>query len=387
MENSDDHEGNPATDRRKPQTVRLRKRVTVYTDTDTSKKLRTMRLMKTVVVDPVIAGPTPGSIEEDFLFEREKDPRAFLKSARKESPEAAGPRFDGGKLVPYSVIGPADMFERQHTAELKSREEKAVVGARRATFLLRKTNKTPPENPEQRFQSKLQRIHEGRNRDIEVESKRLQALPPGIRIIEARQHKCLQEFERTKKDWQSLGSGLAARAGRPLDQLVGEQYQLHREKQEELDLFSKPLQETGVAGWYMSLRSGTHKQKIRSGHVAVGNLFSGIYAQLMDRTQSADVLIRRGPSDLMLTFEESGTKSTRKTFRDYPYFQQRAKEGKRLAVTPRDVGVLMVQGLSKFEAEMQALRVIGLEAFKPELMKLDHSEEVVAEHYDARYRY
>ena len=333
-----------------------------------------------------MVGPAPDSIEADFLPDREKDPRTFLKSALPESPEAVGPRFEEGKLVPYSVIGPADLFERQHTAELKSREEKAVIGARRATFL-RKTNKTPPENPEQRFQAKLQRIKEGRKRDIEAESERLQGLPPGLQIMEARQHKCLQEFAKMKRDWQNLGSGLAARAGRPLDQLVGEQYQLHREKLEDLDLYSKPQQETGPAGWYMSLRNGDTRQGVRSGHVAVGNVFSGIYAQLLDRTQSAEVLIRRGPSDLMLTFEESGSKSTRKTFRDYPYFQQKAREGKRLAGTPREVGVLVLQGVSKFETEMQALRVVGLEAFKPELLKVETTEEVVAQHYDARYRY
>lgn len=49
--------------------------------------------------------------------------------------------------------------------------------------------------------------------------------------------------------------------------------------------------------------------------------------------------------------------------------------------------MLVLQGVSKFETEMQALRVVGLEAFKPELLKVETTEEVVAQHYDARYRY
>lgn len=385
MENSADFSDSLLSTIKKPHTVRVRKRVVLNTETDTSKRLRTVRLMKNVLVDPLLVGPAQGSVEEDFLPEREEDPKAFLRVPTAGSPEALGPRYEEGKLIPYSVIGPADMFARQHTAELKSREDKAAIGNRRGTFILRK-NKPPVETPEQRLQAKLQRIDEGRRKDIASKAQWLQSLPPGVRLLEAKQHKYLDEFEKIKRDWVTVGSGLAARVGRPPDLLVGEQYQLFREKQEEMELLSLSSRDQGPAAWYMSLRGGTKTRPTpRNANIPVGNMFSGIYAHMLERTKSAEVLIRRG-KDLTLTTEETGSRTARKTFRDYPYFQQKVKEG-RPSMTPRDMGSFSVQGVSKFTSELQALQMVGLEAFHPELLKTEQTEELVAQHYEAKYRY
>jgi len=408
------------SEERKVKTVRVRKVVSVDPEANLSELRRTkkVKVARRVSYDPLIQGPAPGSLEEDFLLESQGDPKSFLKVTLPEAPEAPdfGPRYyQEGRLVPYSVVGAADLFEKLHSAEVKAgaaeekgRQEPGGEGStRRAMFMsLRKISKTPSETPDQRFQLKQTRIEEGKRIDAQYESARLHSLPPGMRLIEDRQRKCLKEFEHAQKDWNLLAANLSSRTGRSKDTLVHNQIQEFRERLEALESLDRAVsneEKAGANGWYMSLRAGGNE--VRGAYLPVGNMFSGIYAQIKDRTKTAEALIRRPTANPIPSFsvfapipeEDSIEKpvrssvSTRKTFRDYPYFQRRIKEETKKQpelLQGNNPLAMSVQGVGKFSAELRVLQTIGLDAFRPELLKAGElAVEVVAEQYDVKFKY
>ena len=406
---------------RKVRTVRVRKIVSADPRVNQSESRRTkkIKIARRVSIDPLIQGPIPGSLEEDFLLEAQGDPKSFLKVTFPEAQEVPdfGPRYyQEGRLVPYSVVGSADLFEKLHSAEVKTgvveekgqQEQGTGSGGSRRTILmsLRKVNKSPSETPEQRFQLKQTRIEEGKRRDAQEESSRVHNLPPGLRLLEDRQRKCLKEFEHAQRDWNQLAASLSNRTGKSKDALVQNQLQEYREKLEALDSLDRgvPVEEkAGSNGWYMSLRAGGNE--LRGTCLPVGNMFSGIYAQVRDRTKTAEALIRRPlpiPATSLPVFspipeEDSSERpirtsvSTRKTFRDSPYFQRRIKEEAKKQpdlIQGNKPVALCVQGVAKFQAELRALHAFGLEAFKPELLKAGETGvEVIAEQYDVKFKY
>lgn len=409
------------SEERKVKTVRVRKAVIdPGVNTSETRRTRKIKLAKKVSIDPLVEGPIPGSLEEDFLLENNNDHKAFLKVSLPDIPDVAdfGPRYyQEGRLVPHSVIGAADLFEKQHAAEMKAgaAEEKAQpdpgteVSPRRTMFMsLRKVSKTPSETPEQKFQLKQQKIEEGRRRDTQEESTRLQSLPVGVRLIEDRQRKCLKEFEHAQKDWEQLGHNFAQRTGKSRDSLVVNQLQDYRERLEAMEQLDRAVsmeEKAGVNGWYMSLRAGS--SELRGAYLPVGNMFSGIYAQIKDRTKTPEAMIRKPapipvtsvPSFTPITEEEGSEKprarssvTTRKTFRDSAYFQRRIKEEAKkmpeLVMQGHDPLGLYLQGTSKLQAELHALQKVGLDAFKPELIRAGElSPEVYAEQYDIKFKY
>jgi hypothetical protein len=129
------------------------------------------------------------ALEDDFVLENEADPRAFLRISIPKSQGALfGPRYYAeGKLEPYSVVGSADMFEKQHAADMKSHtvEEKSLTDLnsdssnRRTVFMAaRKPVKVPTSTPGQSLQAKLQKREEGK-KDAAFEAQQTSALPIG----------------------------------------------------------------------------------------------------------------------------------------------------------------------------------------------------------------
>jgi hypothetical protein len=246
------------------------------------------------------------ALEDDFVLENEADPRAFLRVSMPESQDALfGPRYYAeGKLVPYSVVGPADMFEKQHTADMKSHtvEEKSRTDLnsdssnRRTVFMAaRKPVKVPTSTPGQSLQVKLQKIEEGKKKDAALEAQRTSALPIGMKIVEDRQKRCLRQFADTNRAWTALSQGLAQRTGKPAAALMQNQAQTFRERIEEMDYLDRAVsaeEKAGTQVWYMTLRAGD-KATGRGAYLPVGNLFSGLYAHVKERTSSAEPLIRR----------------------------------------------------------------------------------------------
>ena len=381
-----------STPERRIRTVRVRKRVSVDSQDPSQTLLKRTRVVKLM---RCASAALPEAIEDDFVLENEPDARAFLRVALPDSQEAfLGPRYQAeGKLVPYSIIGPVDLFEKQHTSDMKTgviSEDKSKTD-RRAVFIgIRKPMKPPTTTPEQNLQGKLLKIEEGKRKDAEVEAKRKATLPLGVRIVEDRQKRCLQQFERTTRSWTALSSGLSHRVGKSPSSLLHNQAQTFRERIEDMDYLDRAVsaeEKAGAQVWYMTLRADSQATG-RGSFLPVGSLFSGIYAHVKERTNSAEALIRR-PLAPKTPLEPS--KFTR-TFRDYPYFQRRFKdEDSRRPLRPVQTTApdsLWLQGKGKFEEEMKVLRSLGTEVLRVELLKSGElTEEVLAEQYDIQYRY
>jgi len=382
---------------RKLRTVRVRKRISMDSQDPTQTVLKRTRVVKLRRCPS--AGGTE-ALEDDFRLEGEADPRAFLRVSVPESQDALfGPRYYAeGKLVPHSVIGPADMFEKQHTADMKSHtvEDKSRTDLnsdsshRRTVFMAaRKPVKQPTSTPGQSLQGKLLKIEEGKRKDADLEAQRVGALPIGVKIVEERQRRCLRQFADTNRAWASLSQGLAHRTGKPASALMQNQAQTFRERIEEMDYLDRAVsaeEKAGAQVWYMTLRTDS-KDTDRGAYLPVGNLFSGLYAHMKERTSSAEPLIRK-PLPANAVIEPSLTR----TFRDYPYFQRRMKEEEARkplrpvqATAPQSI---WIQGKAKFEEELQALRTAGLELFRPDFLKPgDLTDEVLAEQYDIKFKY
>jgi hypothetical protein len=369
-------------------TLKVRKKVQTETPVpEVRKSVKTLKLLKKVQAGSEGSGPIPGSLEEDFLLESGGDPKSFLTV----KDEDFGPRYAAeGKLIPYSIIGPSDAFERQSVADAKTQavEDKAAssqeeAAAARRFRTLRKV-KTPGLTSQEQFQQKVTRVEEGKNQEKLTEKARLRNLPTGLKLIEERQNKCLKGYARMQSYWTFVSDHLAARSGKDPDYLVFSQIQDFREKIEELDYLDRAIsseEKAGIYSWYMSLRA---TKGGRDTYLPIGDKLSGLYTRIRERSTSVEPVIRRPSSH--------SPEHLHRSFKDYPYFQKRMKAeemNRSLHSLPKtSTHLLSVRGVSKYEAELDVLVTKGVELLNLELIKPgEPGEEVLLEHYDIKFKY
>jgi len=359
-------------------TLKLRKRVETPPPEE-QKPVRTVKLLRRLNAGE--GGPAPGSIEEDFLLEAGGDMKAFLKGEEDE----AGPRYaPEGRLIPYSIVGSPEAFEKLNAADIKA-QEKANPSqdepATRRYRTLRKV-KTPGLTPQEKLQRKLKQVEEGKASEAQTEEERLSVLPVGLRLLEERQRKCLRGFARMQMYWNSVSERLLARTGKQAYPLLLARLQDFREKIEELDYLDRAIsseEKAGVYAWYMSLRTDEGE---RETFLPVGDKLSGLYTRIKERNHSAEPIIRRPNSPEWM----------HRSFKDAPYFQKRMKtEELHKSLHPVQCSQphdLKVVGVAKYPAELIALETKGLDKLELDLLKSgEPGEEVLAVHYDTRFKY
>lgn len=360
-------------------TVKLRKRVQTPPPEE-QKQVRTVKVLRKLNTGDV--GPEPGSIEEDFLLESGGDVKTFWRGEDEEEP---GPRYaPEGRLIPYSVIGSPEAFEKLNAADIKA-QEKANPSQDETTTrryrTLRKV-KTPGLTPQEKMQRKLQQIEEGKAAEAQAEELRLSALPVGLRLMEERQRKCLRGFTRMQAYWSGISDRLLARTGKQNSPLLLASLQDFREKIEELDYLDRAIssdEKAGVYAWYMSLRCD---EGGRETYLPVGDKLSGLYTRIKERNNSAEPIIRRPNSPEWM----------HRSFKDAPYFQKRMKaEEMHKSLHPvqcSNVHDLKVCGVGKYSAELAAVKYRGVEKLDLEQLKVGElNEEVYAVQYDTRFKY
>lgn len=359
-------------------TLKLKKRVQTPPPEE-QKPVRTVKLLRKLNADD--GAPARGSIEEDFLLESGGDLKTFLKGNEDE----AGPRYaPEGRLIPYSVVGSPEAFEKLNAADIKAQEKtnpSQDEPTTRRYRTLRKV-KTPGLTPQEKLQRKLRQIEEGKVAEAQTEELRLSSLPVGLRLVEERQRKCLRGFARMQAYWNSVSERLLARTGKQAYPLLIARLQDFREKIEELDYLDRAIsseEKAGVYAWYMSLRTD---EGGRETYLPVGDKLSGLYTRIKERNHSAEPIIRRPNSPEWM----------HRSFKDAPYFQKRMKaEEMQRSLHPVQCSQphdLKVQGVAKYPSELAALENKGVDKLELELLKLgEPGEEVIATHYDTRFKY
>ena len=369
-------------------TYKVKKKVTEVEKTiEDQKPARTLKLLRKV--NSSDSGPLPGSIEEDFLLETGGDPKTFLRTSE-EDPDL-GPRYaPEGRLIPYTVVGSPEAFEKQSAADLKQRamEEKTnpmqedALAARRYRTL--RKAKTPRLTPQEQLEKKLKFIEEGKVTELIREKDRLRNLPVGLRLIEERQEKCLKGYARMQSYWDSVSTRLATRSGKEPFLLLFTRMQDFREKIEELDYLDRAIsseEKAGVYAWYMSLRA---PKGGRETYIPVGDKLSGLYTRIKERNSSAEPIIRKPRNE--------SPEQMHRSFKDNPYFQKRMKaEELNRSLHPvsfTSPHLLSVSGVRKFEVELEALHSKGLDSLNLDVIKPgEPGEEVLDSHYDTKFKY
>jgi hypothetical protein len=77
-----------------------------------------------------------------------------------------------------------------------------------------------------------------------------------------------------------------------------------------LDRAYTPDEKAGLNAWYMSLRSSKNSNNPREIYLQVGNMFSGLFTKVKERSNSAEAVIRN----------PAAPKSNKKSFKDSNYF-------------------------------------------------------------------
>ncbi|CAG9310706.1 unnamed protein product [Blepharisma stoltei] len=381
----------------KTKNVRIRNRtaspelksiVNTSTEQPESTSKRTLKVHRKVKEAKDDGMPPPGSIEEDFILEKEGDATNFLKERNSATGEytldtfLSGPHYDdNGNLIPYSVVGPSKLFDQNKAPDWESFEAKLPENDKRRMSKHANFNKKAYNlDPEKEFQEKLRRIEEGAKKEETLKKQRMKTMGNGEKIIQARQEKILEAFRNTEYKWRELEKSLGKISNKNEGDLLANRAQEYREKVEEWDFLDRSISSKEKAGdfaWYMSLRDNS-KDKLDT-YLHVGNIFSGLFSRIAERSDEVEPIIRK----------PGLPKTLNKTFRDDPYFQKRVQsEESKNNIKPvncTEIEDLYVVGYAKLPMELEAAKNVGIENVRPNLTEIQEQEEIIAESYDSNY--
>ncbi|CAG9333481.1 unnamed protein product [Blepharisma stoltei] len=321
--------------------------------------------------------------EEDFLLEKEGDIRSFFDEAN--SPGTPGVRYnDKGKIIPYSIIGPASLFENQPNVPKYSplpsySLPSSPLGIFKFGFPLVRKQLLKIDH-EKKFKDRLAQIEEVKKSSKAKEKETLKALSLEEKIKITKEQRALRQFQRMQEKWDHIDEGLCKRIQKHKEELLPTRACEYREKLEELDIIDKvrSLDKSNKYHWYMSLRGDPRTDKLDA-IVNVGNFMTGLYTRIRQRSSSQSIIRKPGT-----------VKANSKTFRDDPYFKDTAKNGEIYSSLSQARNIkceeLNVIGLSKLPMEIDAVKSAGYENLKLEAIEKGDEEEIIVENYAPRIR-
>jgi hypothetical protein len=277
-------------------------------------------------------------VENDYVFESDGDVTEFLKSrySNGECPRI-GPT---GQLISHSFVGPEALF----TQNLKN----SLMLGKKPNSSQKKKRKGSEMDPNLRFRQILDQISSMHKATAQAEEDKLKQLSHRKKTAECRQDQVLRGFERTSKYWRSIQKTLAKRSRKEEKDLLSTKSGSFRSKTntpEHMTAAEDNGFETRMA-WYMNLR-GQKGSDQPEAFMRVGSEYGGLYTRV--RTK-------------------------------------RSEGGKQEIEPGIDADELKVVGKSKLPLEVEAVKKLGCQYLKPELLDISNEEEVIAEQYDVHTR-
>lgn len=247
---------------------------------------------------------------KDYILENSGDIRKYLfPSASVKS----GPRYHNGKIVPYSVIGPTSLFSN------KNPEIPIRTTARKKTNASKQLSCIGESKVDyqEKFEKLLGKIKDARNRAIVEEKNEFKKLSNKEKKIAEEQFAIISAKKPPQLEKIQVGP-------LPNSEIPVKNPLLHKKADSLHDLF-----------WYMSLRGNENSENLET-FMRVGNELSGLYTRVQQPNPLFNAATSRKP-----------IKKHVKMF------------GKEIEVV----------GKSKLDLEIDAVKKIGVEYLRPELLQ------------------
>lgn len=279
--------------------------------------------------------------ERDFLLEKSGDVMNFLSPIGQNT---SGPKTPHGKILPYNVIGSYSAFSAQYEAETKNRFSRKLTHSNsikqpqmRPSILHTKID------PKTRFNDVMKRINDARIRSEQEEKDREKFLTESQLRKHRMLYQSIQKLER--KSTKSIESPDKLLLKSPTSSRNSSLFGLKKVKRGNNSCFD--LGNNLI--WYMSLRKNQENEHLES-YMCIGNELNGLYTKVKKPNPSFKA--------------------------DKKFLDTMAEENYR---------DLEVVGVNKLALEVEAVKKIGYEYLRPELLSYNKSrcqDEVIIENYD-----
>ncbi|OMJ85877.1 hypothetical protein SteCoe_12719 [Stentor coeruleus] len=279
--------------------------------------------------------------ERDFLLEGSGDVMNFLTP---NGQNTSGTKMTNGKILPYNVIGSYSAFSAQYETETKLRFSRKLTNSNSIKQpQMRPSLLHPKIDPKTKFNDMMKRINDAHIRSEQEEKDREKFLAES----QLRKHRVLyqniQKLERkSTKSIESPDKLLLKTSTSSRNSSLFGLKKVKRGNNSCFDLGNNLI-------WYMSLRKNQENEHLES-YMCIGNELNGLYTKV------------KKPN---------------------PYF----KADKKFldAMMEENYKDLEVVGVNKLALEVEAVKKIGYEYLKPELLNYNKGrcqDEIIIEHYD-----
>ena len=116
--------------------------------------------------------------------------------------------------------------------------------------------------------------------------------------------------------WEKMTRNIAEKIEVDVAEMAFHRSQMYRERIEEMDQLDRaetPDEKAGHNAWYMSLRNNKNSQAPREIYISAGNVFSGLFTKVKERSNEPEPIIRNPSAPI----------STKRTFRNSSYYQEK----------------------------------------------------------------
>ena len=310
----------------------------------TQKSSKSYKLLKIKKRLPPDKNPKPtGSTEEEEEEEEETEHNFFKRTtSRKSRTSSYDEKVD---IIPYETAGPTSAFSNKDQAP-KNTPRKMTIRSTPQKFTI-----TPIINYELRFKEALSRIDEAKKKTEKEDKMKMKLLSPRERVVVNRETHILQKYKSTAKYWKTIEKGLAGKSNKKASEVICTQW-LDTKKTNEFSDAPARSCETVIQDklrWYMSLRDDPKEGKTET-FLRVGPELNGLYTRVRCNNEETSRGIPISP-DAGVNCEE-----------------------------------LQIIGIGKLPLEIEAVKRVGYEFMKPELLVTEKWDEVIAEQYDKKLK-
>lgn len=247
---------------------------------------------------------------------------------------------DNGDIVPYEIVGPLSAFtSKGHVQRASVKKLFDRCNSKKFPTLVR-------VDYEAKFKETLENIEKASKNAKAEEIRNVKLLSPREKILENREKQILQKYQKVKSDWKGIEKGLAGKSNKKVSELLATHFLETGKSSSSMSLtkISSKSDIQDTLKWYMSLREDANDKK-RETYLQIGSELNGLYTRIKFNT-----------------------------------------EDQMLPNSSEDFSELQVVGISKLPLEISAVKRLGCEYLNSNLLPNEKTEEVLIEHYDAKYK-
>ena len=215
------------------------------------------------------------------------------------------PKYDNqGKVIPWSIVGPVELFEKSSITTSPQTKEKRVdfLGSGPSLYkkstnklrgstkekeglgLLKKANAKSIQIGDELIEEKFLGIAARQKEEENFGSRNLKKRKLIERLKDTKDERILENYTRMKKVWDRQNKVVCERLNRSLEHNVVTRAEGYREKMEKvtaLELATPSDLKYGDRNWYLSLRKSDYVKDIRHHTINIGDSLSGTKFFLM----------------------------------------------------------------------------------------------------------